>query len=85
VICFAENCNFSPKDASGNVYERLSKLGQHFAEVHSFKQVRLEVAGEMVMFGYWFHILDRPLSRTPTASVTSAMWSSWRRESTIRT
>lgn len=38
VICFAENCNFSPKDASGNVYERLSNLGQHLAEVHSFKQ-----------------------------------------------
>jgi len=36
VVCFAENCKFSPKD--DNMYERLSKLGQHFVEIHSFKQ-----------------------------------------------
>jgi len=36
VVCFAAHCSHSPKD--DNMYERLSKLGQHFMEVHSFKQ-----------------------------------------------
>ena len=36
VVCFGENCKYSPKD--DNMYERLSRLGMHFIEVHSFKQ-----------------------------------------------
>ena len=36
VVCFGENCKYSPKD--DNMYERLSNLGMHFIEVHSFKQ-----------------------------------------------
>ena len=36
VVCFVENCKFSPKHDS--MYERLSKLGTHFIEIHSFKQ-----------------------------------------------
>ena len=37
VLCFGHGCSFSPKDDNVNV--RLSKLGEHFIEVHSFKQV----------------------------------------------
>ena len=36
VVCFGESCKYSPKD--DNMYERLSNLGMHFIEVHSFKQ-----------------------------------------------
>ena len=36
MVCFVENCKFSPKHDS--MYERLSKMGTHFIEVHSFKQ-----------------------------------------------
>ena len=36
MVCFVENCKFSPKHDS--MYERLNKLGTHFIEVHSFKQ-----------------------------------------------
>jgi len=36
VVCFAETCKFSPR--KDIMYERLSQLGQHFIQVHSFKQ-----------------------------------------------
>lgn len=36
VTCFVESCSFSPKDH--NVEDRLSKMGQHFLDAHSFQQ-----------------------------------------------
>lgn len=36
VTCFVESCSFSTKDH--NIDERLSKMGQHFIDAHSFQQ-----------------------------------------------
>ena len=36
VECFTALCSFSPKD--DNFEDRLSKMGEHFIQVHSFKQ-----------------------------------------------